>query len=157
MSLRAAVWLALALGALAGPAAAACREDALDLRGGWGIARIAVEIADDPAEQARGLMHRERLAPMAGMLFVYDRPQRVAFWMRNTLIPLDMIFADPAGRITRIHENALPLDETPIAGGEGVQFVLEVNGGLARRLGLAEGDEMRHPRIDAQQAVWPCE
>jgi len=157
MTLAARLALALLLALWAGPAAAACRDDAVELRGDWGTARIAVEVADTPRTQARGLMHRERLAAMAGMLFVYDRPQRVSFWMRNTLIPLDMIFADPAGRITRIHENAIPHDETPIPGGEGVQYVLEVNGGLARRLGLAEGDAMRHPRIDPARAAWPCD
>lgn len=155
--MRARLGLALLLALWAGAAAAACRDGAVELRGDWGTARISVEIADEPSAQARGLMHRDRLAAMAGMLFVYDRPQRVSFWMRNTLIPLDMIFADPAGRITRIHENAMPHDETPIPGGEGVQLVLEVNGGLAGRLGLTEGDVMRHPRIDPARAAWPCD
>ena len=67
--------------------------------------------------------------------------------MRNTLIPLDMIFADGAGRIARVHAMAVPLDETPIDGGEGIQFVLEINGGMADRLGLPPGAQMRHPAI----------
>lgn len=90
------------------------------------------------------------------MLFVYDRPQRVSFWMRNTLIPLDMIFMDEAGRVTRVHENAIPLDETGIPGGDEVQYVLEINGGLASRLGIDVGSELRHPII-GDDAAWPCE
>jgi uncharacterized membrane protein (UPF0127 family) len=76
--------------------------------------------------------------------------------MRNTLIPLDMLFADPTGRITRIHPKAVPLDETTIDGGEGVQYVLEINGGLATRLGIAEGDVMQHPMFGPEAAA-PCE
>jgi len=84
-------------------------------------------VADDAAERAQGLMFREAMPLSSGMLFVYGRPQRVSFWMRNTLIPLDMIFADARGVVTRVHAEAVPLDETPIDGGEGVQFVLEIN------------------------------
>jgi uncharacterized membrane protein (UPF0127 family) len=91
------------------------------------------------------------------MLFVYPAPQRASFWMKNTLIPLDMIFADATGRVTRVHSNAVPGDETPIDGGEGVSFVLEINGGLARRLGIAPGAELRHPAVDPDTAAWPCE
>lgn len=101
-------------------------------------------------------MFRESLPPSAGMLFVYDRPGRPSFWMKNTLIPLDMIFADPSGRVTRVHAMARPGDTTPIPGGEGVQFVLEINGGLAARLGIAPGAEMRHPAVNQTQAAWPC-
>ncbi len=90
------------------------------------------------------------------MLFVYERPQRAVFWMRNTLIPLDLIFMDSTGTVTRIHENAIPLDLTGIEGGEAVQFVLEINGGLARRLGIAEGSALRHPAI-GEDAAWACE
>ena len=68
-------------------------------------------------------------------------------WMKNTLIPLDMIFADPSGSITHIHENAIPNDLTTIDGGANVQFVLEINGGLARRMGIGLGDQLAHPSI----------
>ena len=101
-------------------------------------------------------MFRESMDPASGMLFVYEGPRRVAFWMKNTLIPLDMVFADATGRVTRVHSGAVPLDETPIDGGEDVQFVLEINGGMAARLGLVPGAEMRHPLI-GQAAVWPCD
>jgi uncharacterized membrane protein (UPF0127 family) len=84
------------------------------------------------------------------------RRARWQFWMKNTLIPLDMIFADAAGRVTRVHAMAVPGDETPVEGGAGVQFVLEINGGLAERLGIAPGAELRHPAI-GDGAAWPCD
>ncbi len=152
MVLALLAWLALA-----GVALAECREDRVDLRGDWGQARFSVEIADTPETQARGLMFRESLPRGAGMLFVYDRPQRVAFWMRNTLISLDMIFVDETGTVTRVHHEAVPLDETPIDGGPGVVAVLEINGGLARRFGIAPGSELRHPRLPQDAAAWACD
>ena len=158
MVCRRAVVVALALGlAGAGGAHAACRENAVELRGDWGAARFGVEIADDVAERAQGLMNRETLAASHGMLFVYDRPQPVSFWMRNTLIPLDMVFVGPDGVVTRVHENAVPLDETPIDGGDGVLMVLEIRGGLAGSLGIAPGSQLRHPALDQDTAAWPCD
>ncbi len=150
--------VAAALILAAGAADAAdCAEDRVTLRGPFGEASFAVRVADDPAERAQGLMRVEELGTFEGMLFVYEAPQpQVAFWMENTLIPLDMIFADATGTVTRIHENAVPLDRTPIPGGEGVQFVLEVNGGMAERLGLAVGDTLRHPAI-GPDAADPCD
>ncbi len=134
-----------------------CSDMRVDLRGDWGQARFTVEVADDPDERARGLMHRESLGASRGMLFLYEAPQRVAFWMRNTLIPLDMIFLDERGVVTRVQENAVPLDETAIDGGPGVLAVLEINGGLAGRMGIAEGAELRHPGLDQTIAAWPCD
>jgi uncharacterized membrane protein (UPF0127 family) len=101
-------------------------------------------------------MHRESLPRSSGMLFVYEEPGSPAFWMRNTLIPLDMLFIDAEGRVAHIHENAVPHDETPIPGGDGILMVLEINGGLARQLGVTEGSEMRHPALDPARAAWPC-
>ena len=141
----------------AGLAQAACAPDRVELRGPWGQARFTVEIADTDETRAQGLMHRERLARSAGMLFIYDAPVAPSFWMRNTLIPLDMIFVQPTGRVSHIHHEAVPLDETPIPGGENVLMVLEINGGLARALGLSLGSEMRHPRLPQEDALWPCE
>ncbi|MFZ8942732.1 MAG: DUF192 domain-containing protein [Gemmobacter sp.] len=142
---------------LPGAAEAACRQDAVELRGPWGQARFAIELADDPAERARGLMFRESLPQSSGMLFVYEAPQRATFWMKNTLIPLDMVFLDPAGRVLGVHAMARPGDETIIDGGPGVLGVLEINGGLAARLGIAEGSELRHPAFAAGPAAWPCD
>jgi uncharacterized membrane protein (UPF0127 family) len=140
----------------AGAALATCSEDRVTVTGDFGRANFSVTVADDNAERSRGLMFVEEMPTMTGMLFVYETPRRASFWMRNTLIPLDMLFADPTGRITRIHENAVPLDETSIDGGEGVQFVLEINGGLAARLGIEEGDVMQHPAF-GEVAAAPCE
>ena len=139
-----------------GAAQAACSPGTLELRGPSGNQRFSVEVVDTPAEQAQGLMFREKLAASAGMLFVFPEPKHAQFWMKNTLIPLDMIFADAAGRVTRIHPQAKPLDTTAIDGGENVTFVLEINGGLAERLGLAEGALMRSDVINQSGAVWPC-
>lgn len=141
---------------VASSANAACRDDRVDLRGDWGQAGFTVEVADEPQERSQGLMNRPSMARGAGMLFVYEAPQRATFWMRNTLIPLDMIFADARGVVTHVHENAIPLDETTIDGGRGVQFVLEINGGLAGPLGIAPGTELRHPSI-GRDAAWSCE
>jgi uncharacterized membrane protein (UPF0127 family) len=149
--------VALALTLWAGGALADCAVDRVDLRGDWGQARFTVEVADDPAERSQGLMFRESLPRSQGMLFLYERPQRAVFWMKNTLIPLDMIFLDATGTVTHIHENAVPLDETGIDGGAGVTAVLEINGGLARQFGLAVGSELRHPGLDQATAAWGCD
>jgi CspA family cold shock protein len=149
--------LALALALLPGAAAADCAEDRVDLRGDWGSARFTVELADEPAERSRGLMFRDRMGSSRGMLFLYERPRRAMFWMKNTFIPLDMIFVGPDGVVTHVHENAVPLDETTIDGGPGVLAVLEINGGLAGALGIAPGSELRHPRLDQEIAAWACD
>ena len=137
-------------------AGAQCRDTSVELRSGTAEVRFNVEVADTDAERATGLMNRPKMAMSAGMLFVYDTPRRASFWMKNTLIPLDMIFADSAGRVTRVHPFAKPLDKTTIDGGEGVRFVLEINGGLAQRLGIRPGSVLRHPAVDQAIAVWAC-
>ena len=153
--IRAALAVLLLLWAV--PAAAACRDGSVDLRGPWGQARFSVDVVDTPETRAQGLMFVESMPRWTGMLFVFDAPQRAVFWMRNTLIPLDMIFVDPTGRVLHVHHRAVPLDETPIDGGPGVLYVLEINGGIAAQLGIAPGSELRHPRIDPAIAVWPCD
>lgn len=134
----------------------ACSEETLHLRGDWGNAQFAVEVVDTAESRSRGLMFVEDLPTMSGMLFVYDRPQSVSFWMKNTLIPLDMIFADGTGVVQNVHDNAVPGDLTAIPGGTNIQFVLELNGGMADRLGIGPGTEMRHPAIPDEVASWPC-
>ncbi|MEJ6394686.1 DUF192 domain-containing protein [Gymnodinialimonas sp. 2305UL16-5] len=154
-SIFAAIMVSMAV--TAAPAIAACRDDRVELRGDWGTARFRVSVADDAAERAQGLMHVEEMARMSGMLFVYDGPQRVSFWMENTLIPLDMVFLDATGTVVNVHANAIPLDRTPIPGGsDDIQYVLEVNGGVAAGFGIAPGTELRHPAIDADLAAWSC-
>jgi uncharacterized membrane protein (UPF0127 family) len=137
-------------------AEAACSPGRVDIRWDGGRENFVVEVADDNAERAQGLMFRESMPLSEGMLFVYDSPRRPSFWMKNTLIPLDMVFADASGTVTRVHANAIPGDLTPVDGGEGVMFVLEINGGLAAKLGIAPGAVLRHPAIPAQTAAWSC-
>ena len=147
---------AFVLVCMAGLAAAQpCDRGEVLLRGEWGQARFAVEVADDPEARAQGLMFVEAMPRGEGMLFVYDRPQRVSFWMKNTLIPLDMIFAGPDGVVRRVHREAVPGDLTPIPGGPGILAVLEINGGLAESFGIGPGSEMRHPAF-GPDAAWPC-
>ena len=140
----------------AGIAGAQCSPQVAEIRGAGSVARFTVEVADDAQERATGLMNRDAMPSSAGMLFVYTTPQAARFWMRNTLIALDMIFIDAAGVVTKVHENAVPLDETSIDGGAGVKLVLEINGGLARRLGIKPGSVLRHPAVDEDQAAWRC-
>ncbi len=149
--------IALWAGLAASVTHAACAPETVELRGVWGQARFTVEIADTAATRAQGLMHRERLARSAGMLFIYDQPTEASFWMRNTLIPLDMLFVDPTGLVTHIHHEAIPLDETPIPGGPNILMVLEINGGLSRAMGITVGSELRHPRLDQTTALWVCD
>ncbi len=154
--------LLLAAGLLAllpAPAAAqgrGCLPNVVEIRTpAGGFARFRVELALTPAEQARGLMNRESLPEWAGMLFVYPRPQSATFWMKNTLIPLDMIFVGPDGTVRHVHPNAVPLDETPIPGGAGILAVLEINGGQAATLGITPGAVLRHPAF-GPGAAWAC-
>lgn len=135
----------------------ACQDAVAQLRGDWGRVDIHVEVADSVKDRAQGLMFVENLPARSGMLFVYERPQPVAFWMRNTLIPLDMLFFDQHGQLSRLHENAQPLDETSIPGGQAVQYVLEVPGGTASQYGWGPGTQLRHPAIDQNIAVWMCD
>jgi len=133
-------------------AAENCDQTRATVSGPWGRAHFSVVLADDSSERARGLMFVESLPMLEGMLFVYPEPQSVTFWMKNTLIPLDMLFVGPDGTILSIHENAIPLDETTIAGGDGVLAVLEINGGMAGRLGIRPGDRLEHPVFNASCA-----
>jgi uncharacterized protein len=145
---------------LASPIAgwAGCAPDQLELKmTNGGVARFSVEIADDPKERSKGLMFREHMATSAGMVFFYERPQHAVFWMKNTLIPLDMIFADSTGLVKHVHSNAVPHDETGIDGGPDVLAILEINGGLAKKLGITEGAVMRHPDFKQSSASWACD
>jgi uncharacterized protein len=153
---RAALAAAVALAASAAAAQDTCDPATLDLRDADGELRFRVEVMDDVGERARGLMYRESLPRFGAMLFVYEAPQPVAFWMKNTLIPLDMLFFDGAGRLTRLKENAQPHDETAVIGGDAIRYVLEINGGLAAELGIDLGAELRHPALDQAAVAWPC-
>ena len=111
----------------------------LTIRSKNGEHRFTVEVAATPDEQERGLMFRKSLAGDRGMIFPYDPPQEVAFWMKNTLIPLDIIFIRSDGTIARITK-AEAMDLTPLPSGEPITGVLEIRAGRAAELGIKEGD-----------------
>jgi uncharacterized membrane protein (UPF0127 family) len=105
--------------------------------------RFIVEIARTAEEQRRGLMERQSLAADRGMLFPYTPPQPVSFWMRNTWIPLDILYVAPGGRIARIEADTVPFAEDQLHSGDAVEAVLELNGGQAAALGIKPGDSVR--------------
>lgn len=108
---------------------------------------FAVEVARTSEEHAIGLMFRHELADEAGMLFLFPAPRRASFWMRNTYIPLDLIFIGPDGRIESIQPNATPHSLKPIQSKGSVIAVLEIAGGLSERLGLTKGDRVIHAEL----------
>src|SRR5262249_238743 len=124
-------------------AADAAETGSLTIETGKGPQRFAVELATTPEQMELGLMYRESLPADAGMLFVYPSTQPVSFWMKNTLIPLDMLFIGPDGHIRRTAEPTIPLSTIPIPSVDPVRAVLEINGGLAERLGIKTGDMVR--------------
>lgn len=120
-------------------------EQKIEIRGeGKAIHDFTVEVAVTPEELAQGLMFRKTMPKDHGMLFVFGNEAMRTFWMKNTLIPLDIIFVDADGKIVKIHENAKPLDETPISSDLPVFAAIELNGGMAKHFGLVVGDEVRH-------------
>jgi uncharacterized membrane protein (UPF0127 family) len=108
--------------------------------------------ADTPATRAQGLMYVKSLRPEQAMIFVYSPPQRVGMWMKNTLIPLDMLFVDDGGCVVDVHEQARPGDLTTIMADEPVVLVVELAGGTAATLGLGPGDRVVRP-----EQRWPRE
>ena len=126
------------------PAAVApsAKLDTVEILTSRGRVKFTVELAMTRAEQERGLMFRKSLAPDRGMLFPYNPPQRAAFWMKNTLIPLDILYIAPDGRVLSIARNAVPHDETPLPSGGVVRAVLEIPGGRAAQLGILPGDRV---------------
>jgi uncharacterized membrane protein (UPF0127 family) len=147
-SLR-ALWAALAfvvfLAASASVAAQAGDLDSLEIVTATGRHAFQVEIANNDATREHGLMDRRYMAADHGMLFEFDREAPVSFWMKNTYIPLDMIFIAPSGVVTHVAANAEPLSERVIPSGGPCVAVLELNGGTAASIGLKAGDKVRHP------------
>ena len=128
-----------------GGGAAAQDLQPLEITTKTGVQVFGVEMAVTPEQQAKGLMFRRELPEKQGMLFDFHREQPTAFWMKNTYIPLDMIFIRADGRILRIAENTKPLSEDMVPSGGPVRAVLEVIGGTAKKLGIAPGDRVKHP------------
>ncbi|WP_246191242.1 DUF192 domain-containing protein [Aureimonas leprariae] len=108
---------------------------------------IVVELAETPPEREKGLMFRRSMAPDHGMLFDFDESRPVTMWMKNTLIPLDMLFMDEQGVVTQVKRMAKPESLDLIPSGGPVRYVLELNGGAAERFGVHQGDRLRHPLI----------
>lgn len=112
--------------------------------------KFKVEIADDDLERQKGLMYRERLAKNRGMLFLFPDMRPRAFWMRNTLIPLDIIYISDRGVVVSIQKSAVPFNETPLPSYGYAQVVLEVQGGLTDALGIKVGDRIEHRFFDGK-------
>jgi len=115
-----------------------------------------VKVADDPEEQARGLMFQPRLATDAGMLFIFDPPRPASFWMRNTMIPLDMIFIDDSGRVESIAERRDTYSEKISKSRGPVRAVLEINAGLSRKLGIEAGTQAVHHAFTEAPEEFRC-
>jgi uncharacterized membrane protein (UPF0127 family) len=127
----------------AGPGAA--EEGTLEIATKSGVRVFAVELAVTDEERAKGLMFRKELPEGRGMLFDFKREQPVSMWMKNTFIPLDMLFITGDGRVARIAENTEVRSERVISSGVPVMAVLEVIAGTARKYGIAPGDRVNHP------------
>jgi len=104
--------------------------------------RFTVEVARTPEEQAQGLMFRSVMDPDRGMIFPFETPRQASFWMKNTLIPLDMIFIRADGSIANIAVNTVPLSLQPVFSEGEVMAVLELAGGRSAELGIAPGDKV---------------
>ncbi|MBX4931306.1 DUF192 domain-containing protein [Rhizobium bangladeshense] len=104
--------------------------------------RFTVEVAATGDQRARGLMFRKSMADDAGMIFDFGEPRRVAMWMENTILPLDMLFADTTGTIRHIKENATPYSRDIIDSMSEVKYVLELNAGVVSKLGIKPGDRI---------------
>ena len=114
----------------------------LTIHSGSKAHRFIVEVARTGPEQETGLMNRPAMAADHGMIFPYSPAQGVAFWMKNTVIPLDMIFVAPGGKILRIEADAVPYSLEPVPSGGDIEAVLELNGGRAASLGINDGDQV---------------
>ena len=108
------------------------------------------EIADDDAKRSHGMMFRREMKDSEAMLFIWSQPYEAAMWMRNTFIPLDMLFIAADGRIVYIARETVPQSLDVISAGQKVRAVLEIKGGAAARLGIAEGDRVRHRFFEGQ-------
>ena len=123
--------------------------DRLEIRTKKAVHAFSIELADTDAKRAEGLMFRTEMAPDRGMLFDFKREEPVWFWMKNTYLPLDMIFVKADGTILSIAENTTPLSEATVPSGGPVRFVFEVVAGTVKRLGISPGDRLVHARVRA--------
>ncbi|WP_295558405.1 DUF192 domain-containing protein [uncultured Hyphomicrobium sp.] len=133
-------------------ASKAAQEERLELVTASGVHALDVEVAATPEKQAYGLMYRTSLPETKGMLFPHKQPTELTMWMRNTYIPLDMVFIRADGTVHRIEARTEPLSERVIASEGPVTAVLEIAGGAAERMGLKPGDKVRHPAFGTAPA-----
>jgi uncharacterized membrane protein (UPF0127 family) len=153
MAIRGAAWrewaaralLVVVLGFVAASPVAAQALDKLEIVTSTGVHAFSVELARDDAEREKGLMYRRYMPADRGMLFDFKRVEPVTFWMKNTYIPLDMIFISQDGTIVSIAANAEPMSERLIPSGGPCYGVLEVNAGIAASIDARVGDKVRHP------------
>ena len=138
-----AVLLSLAFAAGLATTAFALPTTTLSIDTAKGHSSFKVEMANDPASQEKGLMYRKAMAADAGMLFDFHREQMVTFWMKNTVLPLDILFIRSDGTISSIAGNAVPYSEAPIPSSEPIRAVLEINAGRAKALGIEPGDRVK--------------
>jgi hypothetical protein len=150
---RARLWMfmaAVVLYAIAGHGARAASVQTLEIVTKSGVQVFSVEMATTEQEKETGLMYRKELADGKGMLFDFSPAQEVSMWMKNTYIPLDMIFIRADGRILRIAENTEPLSTKIIPSRGLAKGVLEVIGGTAKKYGIEPGDRVAHPLFDGR-------
>lgn len=147
-----AVWLAF--GSIAN--AVECSLDQLTVVKDDGPFDFFVEVARTPDEQARGLMFRSSLDRDAGMIFIMEPERQANFWMRNTMISLDLIFIERSGRVESVAANAIPYSEKKLSSQGPVRAVLEINGGLSASLGIVPGVQIVHPAFDEAPAEYRC-
>jgi uncharacterized membrane protein (UPF0127 family) len=145
---RLAAGASVALTLLLSPGAIAAGNGTLVLKTDSGPHSFAIELATTPAERALGLMYRRTLPADAGMLFLYDNPQPLTMWMRNTFIPLDMVFIGADGKVHRIESRTEPFSTQLISSEGNVQGVLELNAGTAASIGLKAGDVVVYPGLN---------
>lgn len=107
----------------------------------WTTANVKfnAEIVDTIKSRKKGLMFRKKLPQFSAMLFVYNHAQPISFWMKNTSLPLDILFFDATKHLVKIHQNAIPFDKTPIFGGNFIQYILEINAGMSQKLKIPLG------------------
>lgn len=136
--------------------ASACQENVVSIHGDFGVVDFNVEIAITSIQRKQGLMGRKKLDAQSGMLFLYEKPHKISFWMKNTVIPLDIIFLSMSGEISHIEHNAQPFSMKRISGRSDTIAVLEINGQNANREGIKIGDLVRHPFFLPFDIKWSC-
>lgn len=130
--------------------ARAAEQGTLEIATKSGVRVFSIELAVTDAEREKGLMFRKQVPEGYGMLFDFKTDQQVTMWMKNTYVPLDMLFIRSDGRIARIAENTEPQSEKIIPSGAPVRAVLEVVAGTAKKLGIAPGDKVAYPIFNSR-------